>query len=1250
MCPCGLQYCSTACQDTHSHGGHALLCPSAEDGLACASTLHELLKVESDSALFLPLAVHVAAGIVSEAASGSSARAKRVLASADALIGSCTKGGLWLRTADAAVVDGHYQEDLEEEGSEAEKFSDEEDGEEEEEKEEEAEGESGGDEDDEEQDEEGTSQMDALEAEVALLLPSVWTMLLECFAARLSDCAAARHVHAHLASQGPSWLAALLATMERNAVPAIAPSPLKAYLEATLLLPESEQSSRLASVVEPLVAAIHAERGDGRPTKRRRRDEDGSGGGRPEAVTAAARLGEILREEEKQPLTPPLEGMAFVAAATAINHSCVPNCALNFHSGQRSARAAGGDGDGREGDACMRGDDWDGWSSVSLLALRDIQPETELTIAYVDANAPYRERTAALKAMHGFICRCDKCAIQAGFARASKQLAAAEAAAAELQTFRAAEAERKARAEAKASFVAPWLAPTPSDPPAAAPAPPAAPSQPSAAVEAVLEDLSQLGLRALEVGLFAEAEVVLRALLAASPPAASVGKASGKRRGLDRYGQRRGDALLRLGGALQRLHRFDEARAVWIHAAAELPGHELLRHEAELARAYYPCCDAKTAECGGPSAPKMALGGRKDTIYRLSQGREVWLSAAPLLPAADCARIVELCEAHAAISGGWSTKRHTTVPTTDMEVRAVDEVRRLFNAACEHTLFPFLERAYASAPGLRATAARLRVSDAFVVRYDAKAQRSLPTHQDDSHLSLTIALNGTSEYEGGGTSFEDLSAEGGGPVRPEIGHVVAFPGSLRHGGAPLKRGVRYIIAAFLWVSEEGGVNGGHAASENGGSGGSGGSGSGRLLGGRTCGGIVEGRRPRDGRPVSFVDDANAALRSLVQGAPCCRVARSHQGGDAGLAMYATRRIAAGETVLVERPFALTVAPAARQSTCAHCLADSREGGGRRGGAAGRASWPLSCGRCRSPHYCSKACMKAAAAHHGGAECDALKLLSPLMAEEGAIDPEDGETVTQAIRILALRAKRAKVDVGPAGLCGAEAYSAGSRGSRMVGVASTEVAAASLETISSLVLSAVPPAARVPSAELVDMLERHANNEFGVSRTGGEVVATASFVGFFHILNHSCCPNVVFDSAGRGPPLAGGEGGTPLFSLVALQDIEEGDELCHSYCDGGQDELLELYGFDCQCPRCEERRRRGGGSGGGDGPVERAWHEWQAAIACTSEACGAGDGVCVASAPDARLRCVHCAFEWPVVEPHARRVLASKVRTTSKPHV
>ena len=176
----------------------------------------------------------------------------------------------------------------------------------------------------------------------------------------------------------------------------------------------------------------------------------------------------------------------------------------------------------------------------------------------------------------------------------------------------------------------------------------------------------------------------------------------------------------------------------------------------------------------------------------LSRGRKAYLSRRPVLDDATCERVVALCEAHAARAGGWSTKRHTSVPTTDMEVRAAPAVLRIFNDACARAVFPTLGAMY-SAVGVRAE--DVRVSDAFVVRYDAAAQRYLPTHVDDSHLSITIALNAAAEYDGGGTYFEDADRA----LCPERGHMVAFPGSLRHGGQTITRGRRYVIAAFLWV-------------------------------------------------------------------------------------------------------------------------------------------------------------------------------------------------------------------------------------------------------------------------------------------------------------------------------------------------------------------------------------------------------------------------------------------------------------------
>ena len=69
-------------------------------------------------------------------------------------------------------------------------------------------------------------------------------------------------------------------------------------------------------------------------------------------------------------------------------------------------------------------------------------------------------------------------------------------------------------------------------------------------------------------------------------------------------------------------------------------------------------------------------------------------------------------------------------------------------------------------------------------------------HADQSAVSVTLALNDEGEYEGGGTTF---AVPVGKTVRPGRGHVVAFKGGLQHGGSPVTRGVRYIVAAFLFA-------------------------------------------------------------------------------------------------------------------------------------------------------------------------------------------------------------------------------------------------------------------------------------------------------------------------------------------------------------------------------------------------------------------------------------------------------------------
>ena len=97
-----------------------------------------------------------------------------------------------------------------------------------------------------------------------------------------------------------------------------------------------------------------------------------------------------------------------------------------------------------------------------------------------------------------------------------------------------------------------------------------------------------------------------------------------------------------------------------------------------------------------PGLELAAEGVAEAGVAEAGGERRVFLSARPVISPPSCAAIIRACEAHAAACGGWSTQRHTSVPTTDLEVRSVEAVRCSFVDALRAQVFPFLEEAYAA--------------------------------------------------------------------------------------------------------------------------------------------------------------------------------------------------------------------------------------------------------------------------------------------------------------------------------------------------------------------------------------------------------------------------------------------------------------------------------------------------------------------------------------------------------------------------
>jgi hypothetical protein len=323
----------------------------------------------------------------------------------------------------------------------------------------------------------------------------------------------------------------------------------------------------------------------------------------------------------------------------------------------------------------------------------------------------------------------------------------------------------------------------------------------------------------------------------------------------------------------------------------------------------------------------------------------------------------------------------------------------------------------------------------------------------------------------------------------------------------------------------------------------------------------------------------------------CRIAASSFDGQ--LAMFATRDIAAGQRVIIERPFVLTLTPDARPFTCAACFADSRA---RHPCAAIPKRWPRRCAGCKVLRFCSEACeVRIEQRHRGSFECAALGAIAreELAEQRPIVDPLAENMLAQALRLLADRHAAVRVEA----LCGLTvAYPDGA--ARLLSVARSWPPPALIEEACDVALRFVPPEARVPAEELGDLLRRQLCNVYGVSSVTGSDVGRATFVGAMHLFNHSCAPNLTFESMPvwaadcKGLGVAdcdradgdGASGPAPLsaeeascdaaaFSLVTLREVPCGAELTIAYVDTDSDRdtrrahLLKYYGFECACERC-----------------------------------------------------------------------------------
>lgn len=179
--------------------------------------------------------------------------------------------------------------------------------------------------------------------------------------------------------------------------------------------------------------------------------------------------------------------------------------------------------------------------------------------------------------------------------------------------------------------------------------------------------------------------------------------------------------------------------------------------------------------------------------------RVVFRSKSSLLTKEECDNVLEEVNQYIKVEKNdkWPTVRQSSVKTTDIAVEDIPKLSSWLLELLHSRLYPMVAAAFPILADGTSPSNRLRVHDAFIVRYDeCDKSMSLPEHCDTSSMSFTVSLN--SDFEGGGTWFEALGPDGK-VIKAEIGQAVLFAGPLRHAGFPITKGTRIILVLFLYV-------------------------------------------------------------------------------------------------------------------------------------------------------------------------------------------------------------------------------------------------------------------------------------------------------------------------------------------------------------------------------------------------------------------------------------------------------------------
>jgi hypothetical protein len=190
----------------------------------------------------------------------------------------------------------------------------------------------------------------------------------------------------------------------------------------------------------------------------------------------------------------------------------------------------------------------------------------------------------------------------------------------------------------------------------------------------------------------------------------------------------------------------------------------------------------------------LALIGNSQLIKMIMEevtsGSDLWQF--PLFSNEFCEDVIRECEAFGDWSPGGESPREDkrigaeAVPTCDIHMTQLglsriveDFIKTYVSLFAEAAFFGFQTKG---------------VNVAFVVKYTPGDSSYLKLHHDASSYTVTVPLNPSSDFEGGGVYFEKHKLT----VHTKPGWCLMHPGRCthRHGALPTTSGTRYVFVSF----------------------------------------------------------------------------------------------------------------------------------------------------------------------------------------------------------------------------------------------------------------------------------------------------------------------------------------------------------------------------------------------------------------------------------------------------------------------